>query len=231
MARQRKSAANGDPQAPSPTLSETELDRPVGPLSSTAPTERDVVKVNNANVTDLKNSCDDAVKRYLSRPDLFKQIHIHTDIRLALGWISVFVAAGTAFYGYKVDFETSKPVVWAGLVLYIVLTSIQAAYAYIVEGDIVFVGKRKTFAKRIVTERITISSRTTPSRPNKPPTYGLSVSYVRSASGGKTLLGRGKKNHAREYNAFFDETGVLHQEVFEAWVGSVVEEAMEGKSS
>ena len=56
--------------------------------------------------------------QFLSRPDLFKQNHTHTDVRLALGWASVFVAAGTGFYGYKVDFEQSKPVVWAGLIAY-----------------------------------------------------------------------------------------------------------------
>lgn len=55
--------------------------------------------------------------QFLSRPDLFKQIYTHADVRLGLGWASVFVAAGTGFYGYKIDFEKSKPVVWAGLIL------------------------------------------------------------------------------------------------------------------
>lgn len=57
------------------------------------------------------------VPQFLSRPDLFKQIYTHTDVRLGLGWASVFVAGGTGFYGYKVEFEKSKPVVWAGLLL------------------------------------------------------------------------------------------------------------------
>jgi Microsomal signal peptidase 25 kDa subunit (SPC25) len=30
----------------------------------------------------------------------------------------VFVALGTALYGYKVEFEQSKPVMWVGLILY-----------------------------------------------------------------------------------------------------------------
>jgi signal peptidase complex subunit 2 len=38
-------------------------DRPTGPLSAVSPVDRDVVKVNNANATELKNACDDAVKR------------------------------------------------------------------------------------------------------------------------------------------------------------------------
>lgn len=32
---------------------------------------------------------------------------------------------------------------------YIILTVAQALYAYFIEGDIVFVGKRKTFDKRV----------------------------------------------------------------------------------
>ena len=55
--------------------------------------------------------------QFLSRPDLFKQIHLHTDVRLGLGWASVFVAAGTALYGYEVEFEESKPVMWVGLIV------------------------------------------------------------------------------------------------------------------
>lgn len=39
-------------------------DRPLGPLAVTVPaSEREEVKVNNANLTELKNACDDAVKR------------------------------------------------------------------------------------------------------------------------------------------------------------------------
>lgn len=171
------------------------------------------------------------MKRYLSRPDLFKQIHLHTDVRLGLGWLSVFVAAGTALYGYKIEFETSKPVVWVGLTVYIILTVLQTLYAYFVEGDIVFVGKRKTFSKRIITERITLSSTTEPVTHSRPPAYQLSLNYVRSTSSGKSLLAKGKNRDAKEYNAFFDEQGTMDQVRFERWVGELVEQAMESKSA
>jgi len=166
MARSKKSAqtlnidstvsSSKESRTPSPSRTRSPLspesERPVGPLSVVVSSaDRDTVKVNNANATELKNACDDAVKRvsishqtsyfvvalgsllfsscsfslqeltlslqYLSRPELFKQIHLHTDVRLGLGWLSVFVAAGTALYGYKVDFEKSKPVVSIGLVV------------------------------------------------------------------------------------------------------------------
>ncbi|KAF5378855.1 hypothetical protein D9615_006946 [Tricholomella constricta] len=227
-----------DPRTPSPSRSgavssaASSPERPAGPLGiAVAPGDREVVKVNNSNPTELKHACDDALKRYLSRPDLFKQIHLHTDVRLGLGWLSVFIAAGTALYGYKIDFEKSKPVVWAGLLLYIALTTIQTLYAYFIEGNIVFVGKRKTFSKRIITERITLSSTTEPVKKTNPPAYSLSLHYVRSTSGGKSLLAKGKTRGSKGYNAFFDAEGTLDQERFEQWVGELVERVMEGKRS
>ncbi|KAG1747333.1 microsomal signal peptidase 25 kDa subunit-domain-containing protein [Suillus lakei] len=186
-----------------------------GPLSITiSPEEREVIKVNNYSASELKNACDDALKRYLSRPVLFKQIHLHTDVRLALGWAGVFTAAATGLYGWKTDFEKSKPGVWVGFILYLVLTSLQTLYSYFVEGDTIFVGRRKTFSKRIITERITISSRTLP-----------------STSGGKSLLAKGRTHEAKEYSAFFDEKGVMAQEVFERWIGELVEAVMEGNGA
>src|SRR5262245_41516870 len=89
---------------------------------------------------------------------------------------------------------------------YVVLTVLQTLYSYFVEGDIVFVGRRKTFSKRvrllfpmhaflisllltgqlqIITERLTLSSTTKPASKSTPPAYSLSLTYVRSTSGGK----------------------------------------------
>jgi len=232
MAKLRKTA-NGDAADPSSSHQpDSNHSRPATRLVNVVipASERDVVKVNNANLVDLKNACDDILKRFLSRPELFKQIHTHTDVRLALGWASVLVAAGTAFYGWKVEFETSKPVVWAGLIVYFILSIAQTLYAYLVEKDIVFVGKRKTFDKRIVTERIIITSNTAPSSSSKPPAYSLSATYVRSASGGKSLLGKGKAQAARGYNEFFDENGTMDQGRFETWVTEVVEQVMQEKT-
>jgi len=246
MARSKKSSnvASSSGRQPTPLTSRADPQRNISPASSSTPGSperpkgplsividtREPIKVNNANLTELKNACDDALKRYLSHPDLFKQIYLHTDIRLALGWLSVFVAAGTAFYGYKFEFEDSKPVVWVGLILYVILTALQTLYSYLIEGNIVFVGKRKTFSKRIITDRITVSSTTEPASPNKPPAYQLSLNYVRSTSSGKSLLGKGKTRGSKGYNSFFDEQGTLDQERFERWVGELVEHAMEGKS-
>jgi len=215
-----------------------ESERPVGPLYVVSSQRRDIIKVNIANATDLKNACDDAVKRYLSRPELFKQNHLHTDIRLGLGWLGIFVAAGTGLYGYKVEFEQSKPLVTIGLVVYIILTVAQSLYAYFIEGSTIFIGKRKTFSKRIISERIQLNSTTLPVPPSNlstipspanSPSYEVTMTYVRSTNGGKSLLAKGRTKASKSYSAFFDEQGTMNQEFFEQWVGALVEHGMDGK--
>jgi signal peptidase complex subunit 2 len=82
---------------------------------------------------------------------------------------------------------------------------------------------------QIITERLNISSRTIPSTPTAPPQYWLSLLYVRTTSSGRSLLAKGKTHTSKEYNAFFDDAGVLDQERLEQWVGEFVESGMEGK--
>jgi hypothetical protein len=79
MARTKKANKGGVASSPSPSRDSghSSPDRPTGPLSIIiAPEDRDTVKVNNANLTELKNACDDAVKR-VSAPtvwDKFKRV-------------------------------------------------------------------------------------------------------------------------------------------------------------
>ena len=82
----RKPASNGS-TPPSPGLST----RPLGPLSVLADKEKlkqreeDVTKINNMNAFDLKNACDDALKRVrLSPAEGFTLIHSEeTDLPLS----------------------------------------------------------------------------------------------------------------------------------------------------
>jgi hypothetical protein len=62
------SNGGGKERSSSPALSSPGSDeRPVGPLSVVVPPEeREAVKVNNTSLTELKNACDDALKRVSS---------------------------------------------------------------------------------------------------------------------------------------------------------------------
>lgn len=179
---------------------------------------------------------------------------MHTDVKLLLGWASVIVAGATAFYGWKVDFEQSKPLVWAGVIMcvfvirdtsnlftysslpfhsYTLLTTASTVYSFFVEKDIVFVGRRKTLAKRIETENITVSTNTVPVSASRTggvvPKYRASVAYIRSSNGGKSLLGKGKVVEEKPFNEFFDEEGTMDQEAFERWVGNLTERVIDGQ--
>ena len=88
-----------------------------------------------------------------------------------------------------------------------------------------------------MTERITISSQTVPhslkpsgGKPSLCPSYNFTISYLRSASSGKSLLAKGKASKTRPYNELFDEDGLLDISVFETWVGQVVEDVMDGEA-
>jgi len=69
MARSKKQAQSLEVNGATGTTRLTrtpspESERPTGPLSVVVTAaDRDVVKINNLNATELKNACDDAIKR------------------------------------------------------------------------------------------------------------------------------------------------------------------------
>ncbi|KAF8741806.1 Microsomal signal peptidase 25 kDa subunit (SPC25), partial [Rhizoctonia solani] len=198
-----------------------------------APPQLEEVKVNNSSLTELKLACDDALRRHLSRPDQFKAQHTHTDVRLGLGYASVAIAAVTGLYSWKKDFEESKPMVWVGVILYMLLTGAQTLYAYFVERDTVFVGKRKTVNKRIETERLTIGAKTLPSNKKNVstgPRYVLTASYVHTANGGKSLIRKAKQTTEATFTTWFDEEGRMDEVAFGEWLSGFVEKLV-GESS
>ena len=88
--------------------------------SNTAPPAREpVIRVNTANLTELKNAVDDHLKLVLSSPEqAFKRSYVHDDVRLAIGWTAVGVAVATGYYSYVVDdFHRTKHWVAVGVVV------------------------------------------------------------------------------------------------------------------
>ncbi|KAJ9105889.1 hypothetical protein QFC20_004224 [Naganishia adeliensis] len=181
------------------------------------------IHINKANLVELKHACDDAVKSIM-KDYQFTEIHTHTDIKLALGWLAVLVAAGTAGYSYKVGFEETKGVATAGVIAYFILSGIQLLYAYYFEGSKIYIGKRKSLSKRIETEVIRISSRTLPSStsPPQPPRYLLNFSYRRSANKNKSLIRRKRELVEASFGDLVDAKGGVEQERIRDWVGDVV---------
>jgi len=87
--------------------------------------------------------------QYYARPSLFKPSHVHTDVRLVLGWTSSLIALGASGYAYKVPFQESRSWVLAALITFVFLSAVMAAYSKWVERDTVFIGRRKVYAGRV----------------------------------------------------------------------------------
>ncbi|KAG8836570.1 hypothetical protein FRB91_008580 [Serendipita sp. 411] len=119
---------------------------------------------------------------------------------------------------------------------YVILSGAQTLYAYLIEGDTVFVGKRKTYAKRVESERIRVDAKSISAQPSKAvsstpsatnaPSYQLSMSYVRTTNSGKTVIHMGKERVEASYATFFDSEGRMDIAKFESWVSSAMGRVM-----
>lgn len=101
------------------------------------------VLVDDANsyCSDLKNTSDDALPNYLNSLK-FRQSHILTDVRLALGYIAVTVAAATFYYDYEHGWDKSKGLTLWAVIAYFLLNSALTAWIWGVEKGTVFQGSR-----------------------------------------------------------------------------------------
>jgi Microsomal signal peptidase 25 kDa subunit (SPC25) len=55
--------------------------------------------------------------QFFGRADLFRPSHVHTDVKLALGWTSTVIAAATSLYSYRTPFQESRFWVIVGVVV------------------------------------------------------------------------------------------------------------------
>lgn len=96
--------------------------------------------------TDLKNTTDDALPAYLTtlpKPYTFTQDHTKTNVRFALGYTAVAIAAFTFYADRKLGWEaTRSPWIIAAVVSYFVLNSIFTFWVWAVEAGEVFRGRR-----------------------------------------------------------------------------------------
>jgi hypothetical protein len=92
---------------------------------------------------DLKNATDDALAPYLSslpKPYTFKQSHSLTNIRLALGYTAVIIAAVTFYADWKLGWDATKGYTTVACVVYFILNTLLTYHIWRVEAGRVFVG-------------------------------------------------------------------------------------------
>ena len=89
---------------------------------------------------DLKNTTDDALPNYLTSLK-FKQSHSLTDVRLALGYAAVLIAAITFYADYKLGWDKTKSATFWAVLVYFTLNGALTFWIWGVERGNVFKGE------------------------------------------------------------------------------------------
>ncbi|GJJ77338.1 signal peptidase complex subunit 2 [Entomortierella parvispora] len=178
----------------------------------TSESQARAIKVDKSNLTDLKSACDDAVKEYLETKAGYRQSHKHTDIKLVIGYLGCAAAAAGSYYGYIHPFELPATKFWTfvSVALYYLSNILMMGYSYLVEKNTIFTGS-KTTPKG--TQTIALGS----SVKSYNPYYDLDL---RMDFDGASKSSKSKKSTHQQYSTafrfWFDEDGVLAQDLFEA---------------
>ena len=99
-------------------------------------------KISPYSLNDLKNTTDDALGNYL-RGLSFKQDNSKLDTRLAVGYVSVLIAAATFAADYKLGWEATKWWTAVAVAAHAVLNGVFTYWMWFVEGGLVFEGSRE----------------------------------------------------------------------------------------
>jgi Microsomal signal peptidase 25 kDa subunit (SPC25) len=94
----------------------------------------------------LKNATDDALAPYLTKlpsPYTFRQSHYLSNVRLAVGYSAVIIAAATFYFDWKLGWDATKYYTAGACVLYFILNSFLTVWIWRFEAGKVFVGIRE----------------------------------------------------------------------------------------
>ena len=88
---------------------------------------------------DLKNTTDDALPNYLTSLK-FEQSHFLTDVRLALGYSAVAIAALTFYFDYKLGWDETKGYTFWAVIAYFILNGALTLWIWLAEKGKIFIG-------------------------------------------------------------------------------------------
>ncbi|CEP12371.1 hypothetical protein [Parasitella parasitica] len=174
-------------------------------MSQTETTNEPVQVSNKYDGTQIKNAVDDEISRFYSKEQNFSQSHIHSDIKLLLGYLSCFIAGGSFLYEYKTSFNDALTVTTVCVIVYWAIQSVSFAYGYFVEKDELFAGTKKVDGKS--TSTLKISGKID----KHSPIYQLCFSYTDIGSG-KSVSQKVEPN----VTTWFDTQGVLVQQAMDS---------------
>ncbi|KAI8451465.1 microsomal signal peptidase 25 kDa subunit-domain-containing protein [Phakopsora pachyrhizi] len=121
-------------------------------------TEDEMVKVNNASLSELKNALDDATKVYFNTKAGFSQNHCNEDFKLGVGWLASLVAGGISLAGWYYGWEKTQGYTGYCVAAYAFLSFVLILFAIIVDKETIYIGKRSSKKSGSSYEKVTISS-------------------------------------------------------------------------
>ncbi|CAG8577282.1 1025_t:CDS:2 [Dentiscutata heterogama] len=166
------------------------------------------IKVNNSNLVELKNACDDYIQK-------------HTDFKLIFGYLSCAFALYGGYYGHVTPFNESKEITLICVVSYFVLNFILVIYTFLFEKDIIFLGEKNTPDMK---ERLTIHTNTK----KYSDIYNITFEFHGNNSSGKTIVSKHKIS--KSFGNWFDVNGLMSTELFEKELANGLELVKSGKS-
>ncbi|KAL8702527.1 MAG: hypothetical protein Q9201_004293 [Fulgogasparrea decipioides] len=175
-------------------------------------------KISVYSLSDLKNTTDDALPNYLTSLK-FKQSHVLTDVRLALGYTAVVIAGVTFYADRRLGWDTTKYwTLWA-VVAYFILNGALTYWIWGIEKGKIFTGETNdtlmmlleiTFVDTQLQVSIASSVR------KHKPIYNLKVRYQRLGKEPKTL------EISAPFTRWFDSDGYFVATPFQQWLASEV---------
>ncbi|KAI7883053.1 microsomal signal peptidase 25 kDa subunit [Lichtheimia hyalospora FSU 10163] len=169
-------------------------------------TEEPVQVTNKYDSTQLKNAIDDEVRRFFGKERDYQEGHLHTDIKLVLGYGSCLLAGGAFLFEYYSSFDEAKPVLWVSVIVFWILQAISWIYTTFVEKNEIFVGYKhdpKTGERHGI---VTVSA----DAHRHSPLYTLTLRFQDQVHHKVSTI-KGEKN----VNTWFTEEGVLVKEALD----------------
>ncbi|KAK4035161.1 microsomal signal peptidase 25 kDa subunit-domain-containing protein [Parachaetomium inaequale] len=163
-------------------------------------------KITVYNLADLKNTTDDAIPNYLNSIG-FTPSHRLTDVRLALGYSALTLAAACLAWDYKFGFDATKYLTAAAVAVYTLLNGALTLWVVYVERGTVYVGSSKKGG-----ETVRISTETKKNVPE----YFVTVEITRPDGG------REEVKFARAFTEWFDGAGRFVAAPFQAMLAGSV---------
>ncbi|VVT45816.1 uncharacterized protein SAPINGB_P000905 [Magnusiomyces paraingens] len=178
-------------------------------MTSVYGTQKDPINLYNTSL--LKSTSDDQVPLALKELGYSTNNYL-VDVRLALGYASVIVAALTAFYDHKVGFFAAKyPWTVLGLFFYAAFNIAYTYWIWFVEAGVIYSGTKGPLKVSIATNKGSKKSK-------YDPVYDIKV----TVSSEKT---KAVSEKTGTFDGWFATNGMIDYKKFAAWISSAVSEA------